>query len=69
MSARDDSLTVEARLSRVSAIMVAMQCVTAVGDDCQGDTADVCAALHLIALDEMRRILPALDVEVLNRDC
>ena len=64
-----DTLTVERRLGRVSAIMNAMQCVSAAGDECQGDAAAVCGDLNSMATEEMTKALSALGTEVLNRDC
>ena len=64
-----DTLTVERRLGRVSAIMIAMQCVSAAGDECQSDAAAVCGDLNSMATEEMTKALSALGTEVLNRDC
>ena len=68
MSARD-TLTVEGRLARVKAVMEAMQSVTAAGDDFQGNAAETCGWLRMMAAEEMAKVKAALGTEVLNRDC
>jgi hypothetical protein len=67
MSARDDTLTVEHRLGRVKAVVTALQCITAAGDDCLDDAADTCAFLAVMADEEMDRVKAALGVEEMNR--
>jgi hypothetical protein len=47
------------------AIMTAMHCVAAAGDDCQGDPVDVCGYLAQMARDEMATV-EALGAQVLN---
>jgi hypothetical protein len=59
------AITIEERLARIGALTVAMHCVAAAGDDCQGDTVDVCGYLAQMARDELAKV-EALDASVLT---
>jgi hypothetical protein len=60
-----DTATVEHRLGRVKALMVAMQAIAVAGDRRGG----ACEFLEIMAADEMAKVWMVLGTEVLNRDC
>jgi hypothetical protein len=59
-----DTATVEERLGRVKAVMVAMQAIAVAGD-----RGNACTHLEIMAADEMAKVWAVLGIEVLNRDC
>ncbi len=67
MSARDDTVTVEHRLNRIEAIMVAMQ---AVGDNALVPAQEgTCQLLQIMGAEEMAKVMAALDRDVFDRLC
>jgi hypothetical protein len=62
-----DVLTVEERLDRVTAVMVAMEMIAVAGDKTPGH-GTACATLGAIADEEMTKVRAALGAEVLNQD-
>ena len=65
---RSHKATVEHRLGRVKALMVAMQAIAVAGDDFPG-RGNACTHLEIMAADEMAKVFAVLGTEVLNRDC
>lgn len=63
-----DTMTVEERLDRVVAIMVAMENIAIRGDMIPG-RGTVCATLGTMADDEMMKVRSALGADVMNKDC
>lgn len=63
-----DKLTVERRLGRVRALLVALQCVANTHDDGIAVGA-FCADLEMMAQEELTKVQEVLGVEVLDRDC
>ncbi|WP_428665089.1 hypothetical protein [Reyranella sp.] len=62
------TLTVERRIGRVRAILVALQCVAAKADD--GFSAGaICEDLELMAQEELTKVAAALGTDVLDRAC
>jgi len=63
-----DMLTVERRIGRVRAILIALQSIACKAED--GFAAgSVCEDLELMAQEEMGKVVAVLGNEVLNRDC
>ena len=68
MSNAADMLTVERRIGRVRAILIALQSVAHKVDE--GVAAGpVCEDLELMAQQELGKVVAVLGTEVLNRDC
>lgn len=63
-----DKASVEHRLGRIKATMVAMQAIAAAGDDFPGRGV-ACEFLEIMAAEEMAKVKAALGTEVLDRDC
>jgi hypothetical protein len=63
-----DKATVEHRLGRVKAVLVAMQAVAVAGDDFPG-RGNTCTFLEIMAAEEIAKVWVVLGNEVLNRDC
>jgi hypothetical protein len=63
-----DTATVEERLGRVKAVMVAMQAIAVAGDKLPG-RGSACTHLEIMAADEMAKVWAVLGAEVLNRNC
>jgi hypothetical protein len=67
-SAPNPMSTVGDRLGRVKAVVTALQCITAAGDDCLGSMgAEACTFLAVMADEEMKRVKTALGDEVMSR--
>jgi hypothetical protein len=63
-----DILSIEERLDRVAAVLVAMETIAVAGDMFPG-RGTVCTTLGIMAAEEMAKARAALGTEVLNRDC
>lgn len=63
-----DTLSIEERLDRVTAVMVAMETIAVHGDKFPG-RGTVCATLGIMAAEEMAKVRAALGTEVMNHEC
>ncbi|MPZ33030.1 MAG: hypothetical protein GEV13_18905 [Rhodospirillales bacterium] len=68
MSAPDDTLTVEHRIARIRAILMALPCIADKGGD-GFDVGATCEHLEMMAQEEMGKVVAALGKEVLDKDC
>ena len=68
MSAPDTSI-VEERLSRLKALLLAMQCVGERGGDLPGDSGEVCGWLGAMARAELAKVIAVLDFKESQKEC